>query len=168
MHVGMITQEQLEEALALQKQTGRRIGEILIEKKYITQEDMIEVLEFQLGIPHVSLEKYVIDPEAPKKISESLAKRHALIPIKIEQDKLVVAMSDPLNIFAIDDISILSGMEVYPVIATSADISRAIDIYYGKQEAMKAAEEYKKEYGILPTLENADSSIEDVVNSALL
>lgn len=166
LHVGMITQEQLEEALALQKQTGRRIGEILIEKKYITQEDMIEVLEFQLGIPHVSLEKYVIDPEAPKKISESLAKRYALIPIKIEQDKLVVAMSDPLNIFAIDDISILSGMEVYPVIATSADISRAIDIYYGKQEAMKAAEEYKKEYGILPTLENADSSIEDVVNSA--
>ncbi|NLY44096.1 MAG: type II/IV secretion system protein, partial [Clostridiaceae bacterium] len=136
-------------------------------KKYITQEEMIQVLEFQLGIPHVSLDKYIIDPEAPKKISENLAKRHELIPIKIEQDKLIVAMSDPLNIFAIDDVSIFTGMEVYPVIATPDDINRAIDIYYGKQEAMKAAEEYKKEYGMMaaPT-ENANANIEDVVNSA--
>lgn len=166
VEAGMITAEQLKEALSIQKQTGKKLGEVLISQRFVTQEHIIQVLEFQLGIPHVSLDKYDVDPEATKKISENLAKRHELIPIKIDNNKLVVAMSDPLNIFAIDDVRIFSGMEVQPVIATSSDISRAIDIYYGKQEALKAAEEYKREYGIAAPVEKIDGNIEDVVNSA--
>ena len=75
-------------------------------------------------------------------------------------------MSDPLNIYAIDDVRIFSGLEVQPVIARSRDIGRAIDIYYGKQEAMKAAEEYKREYGIIEQAATLEGNIEDVVNSA--
>jgi type IV pilus assembly protein PilB len=166
VEAGILTPAQLQEALSIQKQTGKKLGEILISKQFVTQEHIIQVLEFQLGIPHVSLDKYDVDPEATKKISENLAKRHELIPIKIDKNRLIVAMSDPLNIFAIDDVRIFSGMEVQPVIATSEDITHAIDIYYGNQEAMKAAEEYKKEYGITPQAEKIDGNIEDVVNSA--
>ncbi|WHH59668.1 ATPase, T2SS/T4P/T4SS family [Petroclostridium sp. X23] len=166
VEAGMITPDHLNEALMVQKQTGKKLGEVLIDRKYVTQEHIIQVLEFQLGIPHVSLDKYDIDPEATKKISENLAKRHELIPIKIDKNKLIVAMSDPLNIFAIDDVRIFSGMEVQPVIATSQDVTHAIDVYYGKQEAIKAAEEYKKEYGIVSQVEKIDGNIEDVVNSA--
>ncbi|MGE4282263.1 MAG: GspE/PulE family protein [Clostridia bacterium] len=166
VEAGMITADQLGEALVVQKQTSKKLGEILIDRQLITQDHIIQVLEFQLGIPQVSLEKYDIDPEAPKKISENLAKRHELIPIKIDRNKLIIAMSDPLNIFAIDDVRIFSGMEVQPVIATSHDVTHAIDIYYGKHEAIKAAEDYKKEYGITSQSDKTDENIEDVVNSA--
>lgn len=162
----IITAEQLNEALALQKQNGKRLGEILIGQKLVTQDQIIQVLEFQLGIPHVSLNRYDIDPEAVHRISENLAKRHELIPIDVKNNLLLVAMSDPLNLFAIDDVRIYSGMEVQPVIAASEEIRRAIEIFYGKQEAMKAAEEYKKEYGMGQPLEKSEENTEEMVGNA--
>ncbi len=166
VEVGIITNEQLMQALELQKSMGKKLGEVLVHENYVSEEQIIEVLEFQLGIAHVVLEHIDIDSEATKLISESLAKRHDLIPIKKHDNTLTVAMSDPLNIYAIDDVRIFSGLEVQPVIARSRDIGRAIDIYYGKQEAMKAAEEYKREYGIIEQAATLEGNIEDVVNSA--
>ena len=167
LEAGLITQEQLSEALIIQKFSGKKIGEILIDQEAVTQRDINLVLESQLGIPHIDLNNYDIEREATEKISENLAKRHELIPIKIEYNELIVAMSDPLNIFAIDDVKIFSGMNVQPVIASSDQIRHAIDVYYGSHEAMKAAEEYKKEYGITEKdTEKEEENIEDVVNSA--
>ncbi len=166
VEVGLVSNEQLEHSLSLQKKTGKKLGEILVSEKIVTEDQIIEVLEFQLGITHVNLGKFDIDPEATKLISENLAKRHDLIPIKKEGSVLVVAMSDPLNIFAIDDVKIFTGLEVRPVIATSAEIGKAIDLNYGKQEAMKAAEEYKKEYGIITQAAALEGELEEVVNSA--
>lgn len=145
LEAGIITRQQLEEALQIQKKTGKKIGEVLIEKGYVTEDEILEVLEFQLGIPHVKLEQYNIDPEVMNLVSESIARRHTLLPIQLKDDKLIVAMADPLNIFAIEDVSIYSGKNVQPVIAKSSDIKRAIEKYYGKQEALKAVEELKKE-----------------------
>ena len=118
----MITMDQLKEALKEQVKTGKKLGEILIEKEWVTEQNIVEVLEFQLGIPHVDLSKYVIDPKASAMINENLAKRHMLIPIKIENEQLIVAMSDPLNVFALDDVRITAKMEVMPVIASLADV----------------------------------------------
>ncbi|BCS80715.1 GspE/PulE family protein [Anaerocellum diazotrophicum] len=145
LEAGIITRQQLEEALQIQKKTGKKIGEILVEKGYITEDEILEVLEFQLGIPHVKLDQYVIDPEVVNLVSESIARRHTLIPIQLKDDKLVVAMADPLNIFAIEDVSIYSGKNVQPVIAKASEIKRQIERFYGKQEALKAIEELKKE-----------------------
>ncbi|MDQ2085281.1 ATPase, T2SS/T4P/T4SS family [Herbivorax sp. ANBcel31] len=142
---GIISKEQLETALSLQKSTGKKLGEVLISEGMVTQEEIIQVLEFQLGIPHVVLEKYKIDQAACLLIPESLAKRYELIPIELQGGVLKVAMSDPLNVFAIDDVTIYSGKDVQPVIATSGEIIRAIDKYYGKQHALEAVEEFKKE-----------------------
>jgi type IV pilus assembly protein PilB len=145
LEAGIITRQQLDEALQIQKKTGKKIGEILVEKGYITEDEILEVLEFQLGIPHVKLDQYVIDPEVVNLVSESIARRHTLIPIQLKDDKLVVAMADPLNIFAIEDVSIYSGKNVQPVIAKASEIKRQIERFYGKQEALKAIEELKKE-----------------------
>lgn len=163
LEAGIITEEQLNEAVEIQKQTGKKLGEILKEKGYITQDDIVQVLEFQLGIPHVNLERFDVEIEAVRKIPEHLAKRHELIPIKILNDKLVVAMSDPLNIFAIDDVKIYSGLEVIPNIASSDDIKKAIAKYYSTEEAIKVTEQFKKEKGLEIKPED---NIEDIVNSA--
>jgi len=142
----IITPQQLEEALKIQKQTNKKLGEILVEKGYITEDELIEILEFQLGIPHIKLDVYPIDPKAVETISESIARRHTVLPVSFAEDgSLIVAMADPLNIFAMEDIEIYSGRRVRPRIAKASDIKRAIERFYGKQEALKAAEELQKE-----------------------
>lgn len=163
--VGKITEEQLNQALKEQKISGRKLGEILVDNKYITEIDIIQVLEFQLGIPHVDLSKYFIDPEVPKLIPENLAKRNILIPIRQERGKLIVAMSDPLNIFAIDDIKITSGMEIEPVISTKKDIFSAIEQHYGKQTAEKAIEDFKKQYKV-DDIDTIDEEVLNEINNA--
>ncbi|QCX32673.1 type II secretion system protein GspE [Caloramator sp. E03] len=158
---GLITNEQLQKALALQKNTNKKLGEILVENGFITEDQIIEVLEYQLGIPHVKLDRYPIDQEAVKLITETLAKRHTLLPIRLENDSLYVAMADPLNIFAIEDVAIYTGKHVQPVLSKEEDIKRFINKYYGKQEALKAAEEFKKENKIFKFDKNIKPSDDD-------
>ncbi|SKA82164.1 type IV pilus assembly protein PilB [Caloramator quimbayensis] len=159
---GLITNEQLQKALALQKNTNKKLGEILVENGFITEDQIIEVLEYQLGIPHVKLDRYPIDNEAVKLITENLAKRHNLLPIRLENDSLYVAMADPLNIFAIEDVAIYTGKQVQPVLSKEEDIKRFINKYYGKQEALKAAEEFKKENKIFKFDKNIKPAEDDV------
>lgn len=159
----MVTEEQLSEAIEEQKKSGKKLGEVLKEKGYISQEDIIQVLEFQLGIPHLNLERIDIDEEAVKKIPENIAKRHGIIPVKINENKIVLAMSDPLNIFAIDDVKIYTGMDVIPNIASVDDINKAITKFYSKQEAVLVAEQFTKEIGIDI---KADEDLDEMVNSA--
>ena len=146
IEVGMITQEQLNTAIDLQKKSGEKLGDALTKLGYVSEDDIIQVLEFQLGIPHVKLEKYNIDKAAYSTIPEGIAKRYGLIPIKKENGILTVAMSDPLNVFAIDDLKIYSGLEIQPVIVSHNDVMKAIDRYYSAEKAMKAVEEFKKEH----------------------
>lgn len=163
--VGKITEEQLKEALRLQKNTGKKLGEVLVDIGYITENDIIEVLEFQFGIPHVDVFNHYIDPEIPRLISENLARRHIAVPIKIERDKLIVAMADPLNIFAIDDISMATKLEVEPVISIRKDLLALMDQYYGKQVAEKAMEDFKKQYET-KNIDELDDQILNEINNA--
>jgi type IV pilus assembly protein PilB len=162
---GKITQEQLEYSLELQKKRGDKLGKILVDEGIITEDEIIQVLEYQLGIPHVILEKYYIDPEVAKIIPESLARRYNVIPIKKYKDMLTVAMSDPMNIFAIDEIKMATGLGIQPAIASEEDIRSAIEYYYGKQTAEKAIEDFKKEYRIENNIE-LDRELLDQVNNA--
>lgn len=168
IEVGIITSEQLANALEIQKNTGDKLGNILTSQGYVTEDHIIQVLEFQLGIPHVKLEKYNIDKLSCTLIPESIAKRYGLIPIKKENGILTVAMSDPLNVYAIDDLKIYSGMEIQPVIASHDDINKAIDKYYSTQKTMKAVEEFKKEQGSTLKIysETVDEQSTDEVNNA--
>lgn len=128
---GLITSAQLQEALQKQKGSDMRLGDLLIHDGYITEQQKIEVLEFQLGIPHVQLYRQKIDEKAVQLIPDTLAKKHQVLPLRIENGKLIVAMSDPLYYYAIDDLSLLTNFTIEPVIATKDELTRAINHHYG-------------------------------------
>ncbi|SFH47587.1 type II secretion system protein E (GspE) [Tindallia magadiensis] len=146
VEVGVISEDQLLQALKKQKDTNKKIGEILVDEGMITNKQIVEVLEFQLGIPHMDLEKAYISPEVPRLLPEKLARRHTLIPIKKVGNVLTVAMADPLNIFAIDDVKLATGLDVEPVISTISEIMNTISLFYEKETAEKALEAFDQSY----------------------
>ncbi len=145
VEVGLLDENQLNNAIKIQKKTGEKLGKILVKEGYLTEEQIIEALEFQLGIPHIDMRKVFIDANVAKLIPESMAKRHVAIPIKKENNSIFVAMADPLNIFAIDDIKLITKLDVKPLIASEDGILKAIDKVFGKEEAEKAVQDFKKE-----------------------
>ena len=157
---GKINEHQLRQALELQKKTRTRLGEALVEGNFITELDIIEVLEFQLGIPHIDLDKYNINTEVATIIPESIVRRYELIAIDKTGDTILVAMVDPLNIFALDDIKIAIKEKIQPVISTKKNILRAIDRFYSKAVTQKVVEQFEETF--LPI------SIEDLEDQELL
>ncbi|MGG1550670.1 GspE/PulE family protein [Paenibacillus ferrarius] len=133
---GIIAEAQLQEALQEQRKTKQKLGDLLITQGYITEQQLIEVLEFQLGIPHVSLFKYQIDPEITKIIPESMARRYQAIPLQKEGGKLMVAMADPLDYFAIEEMRMSTGYRIEPAITSRDELQRAIARHYGLQDSM--------------------------------
>ena len=132
---GSITREQLEEALA-QKPNDLKLGDALIQQGIITEQQLIEVLEFQLGIPHVSLYNYPVENQVIDLVTKDIVNKYHLIPLKIENDRLYVAMSDPMDFFAIDDLRLSTGFLIERTIATKDDIARAISKYYEIDDSM--------------------------------
>lgn len=131
VEAGLITEAQLQEALEeSKKQSGTRIGNILVKKGYATEFDISQTLSFQLNIPFVDLSAVAIDPEAIKLVSEKLARKYLLLPLYFEGKSLVVAMSDPLNLNAIDDVRFSTGLQIRPCVATPTDIAEAIRLHY--------------------------------------
>ena len=163
LQYGIINEDQLQKALSSQKADGGKIGETLISMGYVTRENINEVLEYQLGIPYVNLSEYDIDKAATSAITETLARRHMLIPIKQTDSELYVAMEDPLNIFAIDDVRIFSGKDIVPMLTTEDQVLKAIDLHYGKEQANQAAEQYKQEHAedIVLNIEEDDLSLKN-------
>lgn len=129
---GIISEEQLQEALHEQKIKGGRLEKILISQGYVTQDVIMAFVGTQLGIPHVSLiEIGDIPNDVVFSVPESIAINHCLIPIVKKDKKLTVAMADPLNVFAIDDIKMMTGFEVEPAIASETEIKAMHSKYYG-------------------------------------
>lgn len=167
---GIITREQLKEALALQKSTGKKLGEVLISQNLISEAQMAEVLQEQLGIPFVDLNKVTLEPKLAEYIPFMLAKRHTLIPIKEENGKLYIAMEDPLNFAAVDDVKRVSKMDVVPLISFGEAIKNAINRLYGMEYAEKAVQDYTREakLGQLPQDVQNGSFDEDVSNAPVV
>lgn len=170
LEAGMITQSQLNLAIETQQSTGKKLGQVLAEKGWVTEQAILEVLEFQLGIPHVDLTRYRLDPQVTSLINETLAKRHMMIPLRREKNTLQVAMSDPLNIYAIDDLRLITKMEIIPLIATPTDISRTIDRVYGAGRTQKIAEQFKVESSNSKATvkKERDLTVEDITDSPIV
>lgn len=128
-----ISRKQLDEALEVQLKTGEKLGHILRKLGYISEDVLLETLSQQLGIPRINLvDLGEIPPETLRLVPEFIIKRHNLIPISLKDNNLIVAMSDPLDIFAIDEVALFVGeYRVNPVIAFEDDIRKTIDKYYG-------------------------------------
>ncbi len=127
----LVTESQIKEALNYQKKKGVPIGEALVELGYISSDVLVEVLSIQLDIPYVNLYKYPIDESLIGKIDGDLAKRFSVFPIKERDGKLILAMKDPLDVIAMDEVARTTGMEVEPVITTKPEIQRVLDQHYG-------------------------------------
>ena len=129
---GIITIDQLGQALARAKERGVNLARVLIEDKLLTEEQFVGTLAEQLGLEFVDLATYPVDPAAAALVSEQLARRYLAMPIGWWEGRLIVAMADPSNVFAIDDIRTLTGAEVRQVVVTAEAVTAAINKYYRK------------------------------------
>ena len=146
---GLINEGQLNVALREQKIRNTKLGETLIAMGFVSQEDFADVLSTQMGIGTVNLRQVGIDENAVKLVSEDIMKKNVLIPFGFDDKNpniLKVAMADPMNFMAIDDVSIVTNMEVMPFFCPSVQISLQLDRLYGKKQAMRAAEQYQQEH----------------------
>ncbi|WP_108669433.1 GspE/PulE family protein [Peribacillus acanthi] len=133
VEANIINENQLQETLR-SKKDGQKLGDALLERGYISEQQLIEVLEFQLGIPHISLFRYPVESNLVSLISKEFAMRNILIPIKKEGNQLIVAMNDPMDYFALDDLRLSTGFQISPVISTKDEILSAIHKYYNMKE----------------------------------
>ena len=168
----IITQEQLEEALATAKNEKKKIGEAVVELGYATEQSIAEALSSQLGFEYVNLTSVTIPENVLSLIGENVLRRHVMIPYAFNpnnMNQVLVAMADPMDMTAIDDFNIVTNLQVVPAVATSNDIFLALDRYYGNTETMKAAQEYAKEReGIAAKLQEGDATSQDVQNSPVV
>ncbi len=139
-----ITRSQLIEILELQKVKKKKIGELIVEEGLLTEEEIIEVLKEQLGIDMVTLSSIDIHDRAVSMVSEGLCKKYDIFPFYIEDGVIKVAVSDPLNIFAIDDVEINTGCKVMPYIATKDEIRNATERFYSGRNVENAINEINK------------------------
>lgn len=133
---GLINIAQLEEALREQSLSGKRVGEILVEKGHISEDDLISTISERLSIPKVSVSQMVIDPSILKLVNVDVARRYTLIPIFQIGNTLTLAMADPLNIIAIDEIKYNTGLNINRAIAATSEIRDAIDKYYSVADTL--------------------------------
>ena len=167
----IIAEEQLMEALQEQKKTGFRLGDQLIAMNLVSEQQIIEVLEFQLGIPHVDLYKQKIDRKLVNIITEELARKYQILPLKKSNNRLMVAMADPLDYFALDDLRLSTGFEIDPAIAKKEELRLAINRYYGMQKSidqmLQEIPMYEDELALLEAQQSDDSAVAKMVNQLI-
>jgi type IV pilus assembly protein PilB len=127
-----ITKEQLEKIIEIQKNTGQELRSILIKEGFIKENELLAILSKQLFIPFLDLSRYRLDLKIISLIPEKVAKQYCVVAVSLIGNALTVAMSDPLNIFAIDDLKVVTGCDIDPVIASEKDIIKIIENYYGR------------------------------------
>ncbi len=175
---GYLTEDQLSQALEMQREQKGKLGEVLINMGFVTEEQFSGVICAQLGIESVDIKGLKPNEELFQTIGEDIMRKDVLVPIGYDENdysKLKVAMSDPMNLGAIDDVQIVTGLEVTPVYASSTAINIILDKVFGKKQAMEAAEQFQAEHAdefLTDDEENDDDSISDapivkIVNTIL-
>ena len=155
----LISKDQLDKLYADAVRSGKNFGRVLIDRGIISESKLTELLAQELSIPVVSLAKYRIDPAVAKLVPERVARQYSLIPLTKFADRLVVAMADPVNIFAIDDLKALTQVEIDPVLSSETEIAQAIQRVYAERPKTGEAEAALAEAG--PTSE--DGSLDTAV-----
>ena len=139
----MVTREQLDKAIQTQHRSGGHLGRILVEQGALTEQNLAKVLSIQWGLPYVQLGSVEIDPDVVKAIPQHIAHRHKVLAIEKTKRKIKLAIADPLNVVALDDVRLVTGLELEQVVAAEEDIMAAINRYYtggiDLDEAMRQA-----------------------------
>ena len=145
---GVITQEQLDKALAVQKETHQRLGDVLMQNGFITERNLIDALQIQLGVEFVDLTAVSIPVELARYVPRNIARKFCVVPVKLVQDTLYLAMSDPLDFVAQEQVKAASRKKVIPMIATRQATEQAIARLYGNEGTARVIEEMKREAGV--------------------
>ena len=164
----LLTEDDLQSALEKQKGSGKKIGEILVEEGYLSDDVIARALQMQLGLHVVQLTGITIPEEVRNLVSVDLLKKYEVIPFELDAynaNILHLAMSDPMDMAAIDDLSIVTNLQIEPYIATSREIQAAIDRFYGSAETLNAARRFTQERAMLRGL-SAEDDLEDSVSDA--
>jgi len=161
----LITQEQLETALKLQREEGGKIGEALVRVGAVSESDITETLSQQFGVPSIDLAHFEIDPAIIKVVPGEVARKYGVLPVNKTGATLTIAMGDPTNVFAMDDIKFMTGYNVEPVVASEIALRKAIDKHYGTPRSVVLKERAKPGSGA-PL--GGDTSLDDVMASSAL
>src|SRR5437588_3708148 len=151
----LITQDQLKDALKMQKETSGKLGETLIKLGFVSEEDITECLSQQFGVPSINLLHFEIDASVIKLIPADVARKYNILPVNKTGATITIAMADPTNVFAMDDIKFMTGYNVEPVVASELGIKAAIDNYYGTTSSL----ELKRVMEDLQQSESADLEV---------
>src|ERR671938_1583192 len=133
-----ITSEQLQQALNAQRQNGGKLGYNLIKLGYVKDEEITALLSKQYGVPSINLAQFEIDPAVVKLVPAETAQKYQIVPLSRAGATLTIAMTDPTNVFAMDDLKFMTGYNVEPVVASETAVVAAIQKYYGKAAAAAA------------------------------
>src|SRR5687768_9991064 len=153
-----ITTEQLQEALNYQRQNGGKLGFNLIKLGYVKDEEITALLSKQYGVPSIALGDFEIDPAVIKLVPGDTAQKYQIVPLSRAGATLTIAMTDPTNVFAMDDIKFMTGYNVEPVVASETAVIASLEKYYGKAAAAAAA----AAAGGTSALEVASRALEDM------
>ena len=145
VNAGVITDEQLGDMLKRQKETGKRLGETLIDEGIITERQLINALTEQLGVDFIDLTELELDPELVNLVPRGLAKKYSVVPVRVRGDELSLAMADPLNFIATEEVGAASRKRIIPMIATQSAVDHAISDLYGTEGAKRAIREMQRE-----------------------
>jgi len=165
LETNLIKEKDLEAALSVQKDKGGSLSDILVNLGFISKHDLMIVLSKGLGIPPINLSRYKIDPAVIKLVPKKAARHYKIIPISKMADTLMVAMADPLNILAIDDIKTLTGYKISPVIAPEKDIRDAFSQYY-EENTYEAIEKIVDDMSVASDITMVEEKSEDVQTSS--
>ncbi|MBW6464791.1 MAG: hypothetical protein K0B84_11510, partial [Firmicutes bacterium] len=130
---GLVNREQLAELLIERKNSGKRLPGILIEKKFVSEDHLQSLIEEKLKIPRVNLNDYPVDPTLAGSIPPDTALKLKVIPLAKKEDRIMLAMTDPLDLAAIDEAAMITGAEIYPVMAKESSINHLLTQLYGFQ-----------------------------------
>jgi type IV pilus assembly protein PilB len=160
----LVTPEQVDAALVSQRTEGGKFGEALIRIGAASEQDITETLSQQFGVPSIDLAHFEIDPSIIKVVPGEVARKYGVLPVNKTGATLTIAMSDPTNVFAMDDIKFMTGYNVEPVVASEASLRRAIDKHYGTPRSVVLKERPK---GATTGSAPSDGSIDELMSSAL-
>src|SRR5436309_8806091 len=132
-----ITPEQLQQALAHQKANGGKLGFNLVKMGFVKDEEITALLSKQYGVPSINLTQFEIDPAVIKLIPSDTAQKYQIVPLSRAGATLPIAMTDPTNVFAMDDIKFMTGYNVEPVVASETSLEDAIEKYYGSSRSLQ-------------------------------
>ena len=164
---GLISSEDLQGAIKFQKEKGGKLSDILVNKGLIKKDTLVTILSQELGMPIINITRYKITPDVLKLIPKKMALRYKILPISKMGNILTIAMIDPLNIFAIDDIKTLTGFNIGPVITTEKDMNDAIEQYYG-EDTHQAVEKIIEDIEESKRIEMVEDSGDDFDSSKLM